>query len=80
MAYELREGCGNSFINSFKEKDTQPDFTGDGMYKGEVVRLALWKKKTAKGETFLGWAISPKEEKKKPTDYVITPTDEDIPF
>lgn len=80
MAYELREGFGNSFSNSFKEKDTQPDFTGDGMYKGEVVRLVLWEKKTAKGDTFLSWAISPKEEKKEPTDYVATPNNEDIPF
>ncbi len=83
MAYELKEGFGNSFVNRFKKKDNQPDFDGDGMYKGEVIKLVLWKKKTSKGETFLGWAISPKEVKEQPKDYPsgdFKNLDDDIPF
>ena len=76
--YEHREGRGNSFFQK-KETENQPDFAGDGMYKGELVRLALWKKKNAKGETFLSWELEPKKEKREPMDYVVTPT-EDIAF
>ena len=82
MDFELKEGFGNSFNNPFKEKKEQPDFTGDGLFEGKVVRLALWKRKTRKGETYLGWAISHKEEK-QPKDYAEkTPFEDidDIPF
>ena len=79
MAYELQEGFGNTFKNSFKEKESQPDFTGTILDEGVIKRVALWKKQTQSGDTFLTVALSIKEEKKKPTDYVVTPT-EDIPF
>jgi hypothetical protein len=80
MDYELKEGFGNSFKNDFKEKKEQPDFTGEGMYKGEPIRLALWKRKTKKGETYLGWAISEKKEEKKKEKTVFQDIDDSIPF
>ena len=84
MDYELREGLTNAFNNGFKKPgDKQPDFKGDILNNGIVKELALWKKKTRNGETFWFCKLSTKREgagQREPTDYVVTPTDEDIPF
>ncbi len=85
MGYELREGFGNAFINSFKEKDNQPDFTGDILDEGKVKRVAIWKKKTTKGDTFLGVALSEKEENparetRNTTRGDFADMDDDLPF
>jgi hypothetical protein len=48
MAYELREGCGTSFNNKFKEKDTQlsrtyREATGVEFGKGASHEKYPWK-------------------------------------
>lgn len=78
MEYELKEGFGNSFINNFKEKDSQPDFTGDILFNGVVLRIASWKKKTTKGETFLSHALEVKKEPKPVSTQEAL--DDSIPF
>lgn len=67
MAYESdytpQEGFGSAFKNNFKETPKHPDFTGKAMFKGEIVDIAVWKKKTTKGDTYV--SVSIKDEYKK---------------
>ena len=47
------------------------------------MRLALWLKKTSKGDRFLGYVISEKQEsqqKPKPTEIPFEDMADDIPF
>ena len=59
MAYEHREGSGSLFPNTYKEKDTQPDYKGDIMLNGELMSIAGWSKPGKNGE-FISVKISPK--------------------
>jgi hypothetical protein len=83
--YELRQNSGNAFNNSFKEpEDKKPDFTGEHLNEdGKPMRLALWLKKTSKGDRFLGYVISEKQEsqqKPKTTEIPFQDMADDIPF
>lgn len=86
--YELRENSGNAFGNSFKQpEDKKPDFTGEHLDEyGKPKRIAFWYKKTAKGDTFIGYVISAKQEtQQKPKAKEVTASDfddmdDDIPF
>lgn len=40
--YEHEEGKGNIFVNSYKEKPTQPDRKGSFKFEGEVLEIAGW--------------------------------------
>lgn len=84
MVYELRVDSGNAFGNSFKEpEDNKPDFTGEHLNAdGKVERMAIWLKKTSKGDRFLGYVISEKQEsQQKPEVNRSGGFDEtDIPF
>jgi|TARA_R110000782_G_scaffold13595_1_gene40027 hypothetical protein len=84
MPYELRENSGNAFKNNFKEaEDSKPDFTGEHLNAdGKVERMAIWLKKTSKGDRFLGYVISEKQEsQQKPEVNRSGGFDEtDIPF
>jgi len=86
MPYELRENSGNAFKNNFKEsEDNKPDFTGEHLNEdGKVERIAIWLKKTANGDRFLGYVISEKQEaQQKPESTKGTGFDDmkdDIPF
>jgi hypothetical protein len=84
MVYELRKNSGNAFNNNFKQpEDNKPDFTGEHLNEdGKPMRLACWYKKTAKGDTFIGYVISEKKEsQQKPEVNRSGGFDEtDIPF
>ena len=57
---EKYDNSGALFINDRKEKDNQPDYTGNVVINGEKKRLAGWKKtvKSDPSKTFLSLAIS----------------------
>lgn len=59
MAYEQREGSGSIFVNK-KTKDSQPDWTGEAKYKGELLRVSLWIKEGRNGNWF-SMSIQPKQ-------------------
>ena len=42
MAFEHKPNSGSIFPNDYKERDTQPDWTGSAMINGEEYRLAAW--------------------------------------
>ena len=62
---ELKNNQGILFKNE-KSKDSQPDFTGEVNVEGKVMRIALWKKVSAKGATYLSVTVDGKERKEAP--------------
>ena len=82
---EKYDNSGALFINDRKEKDNQPDYTGNVVINGEKKRLAGWKKtvKSDPSKTFLSLAISDYQEKPAESSGVKAtpnPMDDDIPF
>ncbi len=82
---EQYDNSGALFINDRKEKDNQPDYTGNVVINGEKKRLAGWKKtvKSDPSKTFLSLAISDYQEKPaESSGYKATPNpvDDDLPF
>ena len=62
MAYEHKEGRGSLLKNRDKRSNKSPDFTGDGMYCGKLVRLSAWMGKTANGADRISISIRPQQE------------------
>jgi len=61
MAYEPKPGSLTLFKNDRKEKDTHPDYKGDGMdLEGNPVWISAWIKDGAKGK-FMSCSIQRKE-------------------
>ena len=42
MAYEHKENKGSIFKNEKKEKETQPDYTGQANVDGTVYNVSAW--------------------------------------
>ena len=58
MAYETKEKAGALFENEGKEKDNQPDYTGNFKLDGKMWRIAGWARKSTSGKVYLSLAIS----------------------
>ena len=81
MAYEHREGWGSFSKNRYKEDgDKKPELTGDGMYKGEIIRIAVWRKVRDDGRITFSFNIQPKEQKALEQKQERKISDDDIPF
>lgn len=81
--FKHKESFGSVFGNNNKQTESQPDFIGDAMWRGEIVRIALWKKKDKNDKTWLSVKLS--EEYKKPEAEQAVPAsrpaiDDDLPF
>lgn len=61
MAYELRDMGGTMFKNKRKEKENQPDMTGDVKINGEVYWVSAWKKSDKNGDTFYSFGFKKKD-------------------
>ena len=82
---EKYDNSGALFINDRKEKDNQPDYTGNVVINGEKKRLAGWKKtvKSDPSKTFLSLAISDyQDQPAQESGFKATPNpvDDDLPF
>lgn len=80
MAYELNEGQGSLFSNSYKEKPSQPDVKGTILLDGVLYELAGWTKESANGNQF----TSLSGKRKEATAYGNSPVNSqpagDVPF
>lgn len=78
---EQYDNSGVLFVNDRKEKDSQPDYTGNIVMGGVKKRLAGWKK-TSKSDpsmTFLSISVSDFQEKKEEPGMRKIDND-DLPF
>jgi hypothetical protein len=50
MAFEKRNNSGAIFNNQYKQRDNQPDMTGNGLIDGVEYRMSGWKKEGNRGE------------------------------
>lgn len=64
MAFVVRDNSGSLFKNDRKDKDTHPDYTGNGMIDGREYWFSAWIKKDRNGKSFMSLAFNPKEEQK----------------
>ena len=58
MPYEHRDNTGSVFKNDNKPSENHPDYSGDGMINGQVMRIAIWVKTASTGRKFLSLAFS----------------------
>jgi len=61
MAFEQRDNSGSLFKNEKKEKDTHPDYTGNGMIDGREYWFSAWIKRDRNGKAFMSLAFKPKD-------------------
>jgi len=73
------DNSGVLFVNDRKEKESQPDYTGNVVMDGVKKRLAGWKKtsKSDPSKTFLSLSVSDFQEKPPETAQAES---EDLPF
>ena len=75
MAYEHKENNGSLFKNDKKEKDTQPDFTGQANVNGTLYNVSSWINESKSGKRYFKLIFSiPKPKNDKPVD------PQDLPF
>jgi hypothetical protein len=73
MAYTPKAGQMSLFKNDRKEKDSHPDYKGDGMdLEGNPVWISAWVKEGAKGK-FFSISIQPKQQKAAQDDSAYNP-------
>ena len=70
MAWEPKAGSLSLFKNDRKEKDSHPDYKGDGLdLEGNAVWISAWIKEGAKGK-FMSLSIQKKEQQAAPRQAV----------
>jgi hypothetical protein len=72
--YEMKDNTFSLFRNEKKEKETQPDYSGDIMWKGEKLRLSAWLNETKAGKKYIKGTVSEpyeggKSNKKQSEDF-----------
>lgn len=84
MAFETKELKGALFVNENKEREQQPDYTGNIKIKGKVWRLAGWKTESRGGVEYISLSISdpddfkPREQTQQGSAPRRTMTDEEF--
>lgn len=61
MAYELKDNSGSAFKNRKKEKDSQPDLTGEAMIDGKIYWVSVWQKLDKNNNPWVSFSFKPKE-------------------
>lgn len=86
MAYEMREGQGSLFKNNLRDKESQPNATGECLIGGVVYRISSWTKKDKNGNPWQSLNFQVKTQTPKPPPAEDKPAgkfddmSDDIPF
>lgn len=72
MAYEHKEGKATLFKNDKGDNPNRPDFSGDGMVNGKIVKISCWVNKNDQGETRLGLNIEEKQQRQESSQSEFT--------
>jgi len=82
MAFEIKEKRGSLFKNDNKERENQPDFTGNVKINGKVWRIAGWNTESRGGTEYISLSVSDPEDFKRRDDPAPAPkprlTDEEF--
>jgi uncharacterized protein (DUF736 family) len=62
MPYEQKDDTFSIFNNANKEKESQPDFTGQGKIGGREVKVAGWKKVGQSGVEYISFKVEDKNQ------------------
>lgn len=57
--FETKDGSGALFKNERKERENQPDYTGNARVNGQMVDLSAWLKVSKGGKKYLSLAFKP---------------------
>lgn len=76
------DNSGVLFVNDRKEKENQPDYTGNITMNGEKKRLAGWKKtsKSDPSKTFLSISVSDFQNQNTEEVSTESVTQDNLPF
>lgn len=87
MTYETRELTGSAFKNRKKEKESQPDLTGEAKIEGKIYWLSVWIRKDKNGNDWASISLQEKDftkakdaVKASPGPSVPTDFSDEIPF
>ena len=83
MAWETKEGTGSLFKNGRRDKDSQPNATGEAKIGGVIYEVAAWTKKDKNGNPWQSLSFRPKGEdasRREPERNPPADFDEEIPF
>ena len=50
--YTHKDNTGSAFTNNYKQNERHPDYKGSCVVRGETFEVAMWERKTAKGDTY----------------------------
>ena len=67
MAFEPKDNTFAFFVNEKKEKENQPDYTGQGVAFGQKIKVAGWKQVSKAGNNYLSCRIE-KDDFKSPIE------------
>ena len=56
--YTHKDNTGSAFTNNYKQNERHPDYKGTCVVRGETLEVALWERRTAKGDTYLSMRFS----------------------
>jgi len=79
MAFEPKEGSGAIFKNTRKGNPAQPDYTGNCVIGGKVMRIAAWIKEGKQGK-FMSLSIQEDKPAEKPAAPKADEFKDDIPW
>lgn len=79
MAYEQKDNSGSLFKNDKDGNDKRPDYKGEGMVFGKMVKLAAWAKTSQKGTEYLSIKFEEPQAAQQ-TSRTNSVDDEDTPF
>ena len=79
--FEHKPGSFSLFRNDRKERDNQPDYTGNGAdLDGKPIRVAAWLKEGKSGKFMSCKFSEPQERQERASEPTSEPFDDEIPF